>query len=270
MTCGEGLFFEDKDISFFNGSMRSLTNANSMFEGTFIEYFSHDDDKADFSSVTTAERMFSNCASLTSVKGKFSSLKNAKEMFMNCPNISTIECEFSDCLRVASGMFYNCGGNCGGLTDFSCELSELEEGDLMFAYSGLANFAGSLGSLKNGESMFYETNLTDFVSDLSSLKNGDSMFNLTNLTNFQAPLTKLESADNMFTTCRLTPQSVMFVLDSIPTHMSGEHKLGIGIACADTEDAKNVFAEQAGYNDWQTMTDYVTDKGWTVTWQFNN
>lgn len=267
MTCGEGLFFEDKDITFFNGSMKSLTNANSMFEGTFIEYFSHDDEQADFSSVTTAERMFAECRPLETVKGKFTSLKNAKEMFYNCPSVTTWECEWSDCIRVGSGMFYNCEG----LTEFTGELSELEQGDWMFAQTGLTTFSGDLGSLRNGENMFlncYE--LTSIISDLSRLKNGNSMFQGCELTTFQCPLTSLESAEYMFDSCRLTPQSVMFILDSIPTHISGEHKIGIGIACANTEDAKNVFAEQAGYNDWQTMTNYVTDKGWTVTWQFNN
>ena len=173
MTNADGLFFEDKDINFFDGSMISLSSANQMFEGTYIEYFYHDNEKADFSSVTTAERMFAECRPLETVKGKFTSLKNAKEMFYNCPSVTTWDCEWSDCIRIGSGMFYNCGG----LTEFTGELSELEQGDWMFAGTSISEFTGNLGSLINGENMFsncYE--LSVFRTDLSRLKNGYCMF----------------------------------------------------------------------------------------------
>ena len=106
MTSANGLFFCDNDITFFDGSMISLTNANQMFEGTKIETVSHLEGRADFSSVTLAERMFAECLSLTSVKAKFTSLKDAKEMFYNCSALTEIDCEWTDNLRITSGMFY--------------------------------------------------------------------------------------------------------------------------------------------------------------------
>lgn len=265
MTSANGLFFCDNDITFFDGSMISLTNANQMFEGTKIETVSHLEGRADFSSVTLAERMFAECLSLTSVKAKFTSLKDAKDMFYNCSALTEIDCEWTDNLSVTSGMFYNCTG----LTQFNADLSKVYDASSMFAYTSLASFSGSLCSLTNGENMFYGcSNFTSFIGDLSSLRNADSMFVDTQLAEFQAPLTSLQSGNNMFSGCRLTPQSVMAIVDSLPSYSNGEHNITIGINCSDNQSEKDYFAAQAEYDDWETLNSVLVSKGWTVTWGY--
>ena len=267
MTNADGLFYQDKDIKFFDSSMISLSSANQMFEGTQIEYFYHDNEKADFSSVTNAERMFAECRPMETVKGKFTSLKNATEMFYNCPSVTTWDCEWSDCIRLGSGMFYNCGG----LTEFTGELSELEQGAWMFAETSISEFTSNLGSLRNGEYMFNNCQeLRVIRTDLSKLKNGRCMFQGCTISDFQCPLASLQNGEGMFFSCILSPQSVMYILDSIPTHRSGTHELYLGIQCANDSYSKDTFAEEAGYSDWQTMQEYISDKGWTITWEFNN
>jgi hypothetical protein len=75
----------------------------------------------------------------------------------------------------------------------------------------------NLSSLTNGDGMFYYcTNLTTFTSDLSSLTNGADMFTSCNkLTTFTSDLSSLTYGGRMFNKCKLTPQSVMYIVDSI-------------------------------------------------------
>ena len=73
----------------------------------------------------------------------------------------------------------------------------------------------------------------------------------------------------MFNSCKLTPQSVMYIVESIKDHGSGNKGITLGINCEDTTQAKEAFAKEAGYNTWQAMHDILVIKGWTPTWQYN-
>jgi hypothetical protein len=108
--------------------------------------------------------------------------------------------------------------NCKNLTTFSDDLSSLEYGSYMFqGCTNLTTFSNDLSSLVNGEFMFYGcTNLTTFSNDMSSLVNGYSMFSgCTNLTTFSSDLSSLTHGNYMFHQTKLTPQSVMYILESI-------------------------------------------------------
>lgn len=259
---GESMFAECPNLDNVKIDCKLLVNGKKMFYKTPITTL----EASSFESVLYGQYMFSQTA-LTSFEYNLPSLIDGSYLFSDCSSLTSFNGKLSN-VRILDNSFYN---NTNLTTFVTDSLDNIESATSAFYKTKISEWKYNLPSLKNAENMFKNcSNLVTFIGDLSSLKNGSSMFSSASLTTFQSPLTKLEIGDGMFSGCRLTPQSVMFVLDSIPTHMGGEHNLGMGIACANTEDAKNVFAEQAGYNDWQTMTDYVTNKGWTVTWKFNN
>ena len=258
---GESMFAECPKLTNVKIDCKLLVNGKKMFNKTPITTL----DVSSFESVLYGQYMFSG-TSLTSFEYDLPSLIDGSYLFSGCSSLTSFNGKLSN-VRILDSAFYN---NTNFTTFVTDSLDDVESAVNAFYKTKMSEWKYNLSSLQNAENMFKNcSNLVTFIGDLSSLKNGSSMFSSSSLRTFQSPLTKLEIGDGMFSGCRLTPQSVMFILDSVPTQMSGEHKLGIGIACANTEDAKNVFAEQAGYNDWQTMTDYVTNKGWTVTWQFN-
>lgn len=64
--------------------------------------------------------------------------------------------------------------------------------------------------------MFYNTSLASFSSDLSSLVDGENMFsNISSLTSFSGDLSSLINGFGMFFITKLTPQSVMYIVESI-------------------------------------------------------
>ena len=105
--------------------------------------------------------------------------------------------------------------NSTSLTSFNGDLSSLTNGSEMFNSTSLTSFSGDLSSLTNGWCMFIDTPLTSFNSDLSSLVNGSSMFYETSLTSFSGDLSSLVGGGYMFHKCKLSPQSVMYIVESI-------------------------------------------------------
>ena len=64
--------------------------------------------------------------------------------------------------------------------------------------------------------MFYNTSLASFSGDLSSLVDGKNMFSyISSLTSFSGDLSSLINGSDMFLTTKLTPQSVMYIVESI-------------------------------------------------------
>ena len=203
-------------------------------------------DVSGFESVLYGQHMFSE-TSLTSFVYNLPSLIDGSYLFSGCSSLTSFNGKLSN-VRILDSAFYNNTNFESFVTD---SLDNVESAVNAFYKTKMSEWKYNLPSLQNAENMFNNcSNLVTFIGDLSSLKNGNSMFASTSLSTFQAPLTKLEIGDGMFSGCHLTPQSTMFVLDSIPTYTNGSHVITIGIACANTTDAKNVFAEQTGYNDW--------------------
>lgn len=140
--------------------------------------------------------------------------------------------------------------------------------------------------------MFQQCAFKTFIIDLPSLTNGDAMFiNCRSLQEFRGCLPALRDARNMFHGCKLSPLSVMHIIEGIKDVRSetlaengesalssseGTITIGINVTLIEGDDEGNktildTFAQEAGYKDFNTMNDrFTVDKGWTVTWQSQN
>ena len=173
--------FRDAPLTSFSGDLSSLVEGALMFYNTPLTSFS-----GDLSNLIDGYYMF-NYTSLKSFSGDLGSLVNSTGMFSTSAS----------------------------LTSFSGNLSSLTNGSSMFSETPLTSFSGDLSSLVRGSEMFYNTYLTSFSGDLNNLVYGDSMFSYTPLKLFISDLSNLVSGANMFRSCKLTPQSVMYILESI-------------------------------------------------------
>ena len=140
--------------------------------------------------------------------------------------------------------------------------------------------------------MFQNNKLTKFVIDLPAVTHAPQMFvGCTSLQEFRGCLPSLRTASLMFDHCKLSPLSVMHIIESIkdvrPETLTenGESELssdegtitiGINVTLTEGDDEGNkaildTFAQEAGYKGFNAMNDRFTiDKGWTVTWQSQN
>jgi hypothetical protein len=69
----------------------------------------------------------------------------------------------------------------------------------------------------------------------------------------------------MFEYCKLDAPSVKNIIDTINTY-SGELFLGMG--CDETEEDKNLFAQEVGYADMNSLLAAFESKGWAVEAQY--
>lgn len=217
--------------------LSDLDNSASMFqENVNITSFT-----SDLSSLTYAQSMFYKCSNLTSFEGDLSSLTNGRYMFGNCSNLVSFASNLSS-LTNGDGMFHNCSN----LTTFTADLSSLINGQIMFRdCSSLTSFDFKLSSIIEGVWMFAGcSNLSTFKSDLSSLTNGGLMF----------------------VNCKLDAISVKNIIDTINTVESANLTLGVG--CDNNNEDKDLFAQEVGYSDMNTLLTALQNKGWTVTAQY--
>ena len=289
MINGDSFFAYDFKILSFNGQMPSMVTANSMFECTNITKVHFNDEMANFNSVKSGASMFAECPRLESVKIELNSLVNGEKMFYKSP-ITTLECPSFDGVLYGQYMFSGTG-----LTSFTHDLSSLIDGSHIFAETPLTTFDGKLSNVKildgafnanssltsfntdtldkveSAERAFYNTKINNWCYTLPALKNGKNMFyGNTTLTSFTSSLSSLVEGDGMFANCKLDEQSLMNIVDSLPSYDDGEvHNITIGINCSDNQEEKDIFAAQAEYDDWNTLNSVLVSKGWTVTWGFN-
>ena len=216
LTNSYGMFYQCENLSSFTSNLSSLINGSGMFyQCKNLTSFT-----SDVSSLTNGYCMFYECENLSSFTSNVSSLINGYGMFYRCSYLASFTSNLSS-LACGGEMFHECTR----LTKFNSDLSSLTNGSGMFFFCpNLTTFAGDLGgspvnlsSLINGNSMFYYCiRLTDFNSDLSSLVNGNQMFlYCTNLRTFASDLSSLIAGKYMFERTKLTPQSVMFIADTI-------------------------------------------------------
>ena len=203
----------------------------------------------------------------------------------------------------------------GNLTKFDLDLPSLKIAQDMFSSAGITSFNGNLRNLENGNSAFHNTPLTSFISglpkcsyaawmfnvcrklskfaiDLPLVYNARSMFQTCiSLQEFRGCLPSLRTASLMFDRCKLSPLSVMYIIEGIKDVRSetlaengesalssseGTITIGINVTLTEGDDEGNkaildAFAQEAGYKDFNTMNDRLTvGKGWTVTWQSQN
>lgn len=150
--------------------------------------------------------------------------------------------------------------------------SALTDGTYMFYYcTNLTSWTVDMPNLENGTSMFfYCFSLTSFSGDLSKLAGtspttgGYRMFyNCTSLTSFNSTLPALAYGTDMFNGCILNEASVLNILNSIPNHSSGTHKLHLGKRTnfLDSTD----IAEMLGTSVPIAASTSYKYKGWTIT-----
>ena len=195
--------FMDTPLASFNGDLSSLVIGDDMFRNTSLASFS-----GDLSNLVNSERMFMDTP-LASFSGDLSSLIDGERMFYNS-SLASFSSDLSSLVN-GSQMF----DNCTSLTSFNGDLSNLSDGSAMFSDTSLESFNGNLSSLVNGSVMFSDTPLTSFSGDLSSLIDGFHMFMDTPLASFSGDLSSLINGYDMFRETSLTPQSVMYIVESI-------------------------------------------------------
>ena len=178
------------------------------------------------------------------------------------------------------------------ITSFNGNLQNLQNGHAMFQNAKLESFTSKLPRCTNTEWMFHNNKLTKFVIDLPAVTYAPKMFvGCTSLEEFRGCLPSLRNGTQMFDGCKLSPLSVMHIIEGIKdvrsetlaengesalVHTDGIITIGINVTLTEGDDAGNkaildTFAQEAGYKDFNTMNDRLTvGKGWTVTWQSQN
>ena len=103
-----------------------------------------------------------------------------------------------------------------------------------------------------------------------------TFYDCTNLTSFYADLSNVINAYSMFDGCKLDAPSVANIIHSIPQRDAkptgdkwDDGNITIGVGIANTDAAKQEFAEACYCSDWDELNQEFDDKNWVVEWQFN-
>lgn len=184
------------------------------------------------------------------------------------------------------------------------DMPKLKSASCMFysiaPHEGTNIFDKNLDSLVMAPYMFcneYSLHITRFSSDLPSLLYGDDMFNSYGgggLSEFRGSLPALINGYCMFQKGELDAKSVVYIVNSIPdrtglvnedgsalerisgwfSHYDVKYPerggfIDIGIACDNTEEDKQRYAEEGGWNSFQEILDEFSAKNWDVRFTFN-
>ena len=291
--------FKNTRISTFDNDLPSLEDASHMFEGVVVDLREDEDDTrfifksntpalknasgmfkgvkmTDLSGINTnaledATEMFYGNNSLTVVEFNTPKIKNATSMFENCEYLRSYEGDLRS-VEIMDKMFKMAGSKVEiswGLSTLKTEsLDKVKSAKEAFYRSGLRYWTLKMPLLEDASNMFhYSTFLTSFTSDLCSLKKAPNMFASCPLTYFRGNLCSLEDGTGMFGKSILDSESVMYIIDSLPTYEEGEHNITIGINCSNNQSDLDSFAFNASYQTWSTLNTYISNKGWTVTWK---
>ena len=179
----------------------SVSGTNSLIESDY-----------NFNDLVDAQGLFIH-SNLNVFNNDMNQLINGVQMFWYCQQLENFDSNLTS-LTDGSGMF----SNCYNLESFTSNLNSLVDGSCMFYQCPkLKQFNINLPSLLNGAGMFsYCNNLESFTSDLSSLINGSGMFMYcTGLESFTSDLSSLITGYQMFAGCKLNPQSIMYIANTI-------------------------------------------------------
>lgn len=152
----------------------------------------------------------------------------------------------------------------------------------------LESFCGDLSSLKYGTCMFAGcSSLTSFKGDLSNLRYGLNMFGPT-FENFNADDDGGISIIYYNDAPKLDAESVMYILFSLSTLENVERiEFGeeyepllrvikdltegvISIGINATENTKDDFAQEVGFENFEALNEAFAEKNWIVQWYFVN
>ena len=258
LTNGAKMFSNCENLTTVHIKCPSLRNAKGMFAKSPIASFECEG----LDSVEYADNMFEE-TNFSSFYNDFTSLISGDDLFLNSVSLA----EFNGNLSNAESLkraFY--GTTLGSFT--TNNLNKLKYGNQTFENTILSDWNINLPSLIDGTQMFKSTLLEDFKANLSQLKNGDEMFaNCERLEVIQANLNSLESGVNMFKGCHLNPTSIMYIIDSLPSHSEGTHLITFGLDCENDIISLNSFADEACFIDWETLKSSLISKGWTATFE---
>ena len=251
----------------FKSNTPSLKNASGMFKGVKMSDLSGIVPNA----LEDASEMFYGNDSISSLVFKTPKLKKATSMFENCNYLHQFEGDLSS-LEEMDKMFKFAGSKVNGVYGLTVlkvpSLENVKTAREAFFRSSFQNWNINLSSLEDGTGMFQHSSfLKSFTSDLSALKSGSNMFKDCPLNSFRASLSSLENAVDMFDKSKLDAESVMYIIDSLPSYESGEHNITIGINCVNNQSELDTFASDAYYQSWEILNNYITNKGWTVIWK---
>lgn len=263
------------NITFYNSSGAKLnkfdfsttTNCSGLcYNNTAIT----GDFEVNLPNVNDGSYCFNGCTNITSFTSNLQNLVIGTYMNSGCSKMVSYKAQLGN-LRNGSYMF----NECTVLANFETEsLESLEDSTYMFqSCKALTSFEYNMPSLKNGTYMFNAcTALEKFISSTDSLETGTNMFSgCTALTTFVGSLSSLVTASNMFNNCKLDETSVLYIMESIPNRTGlTKNALTLGINCFNTEEDKQVFASNLGFNTWADFNKYIaTDKNWNVAYQYN-
>ena len=262
------MFNNTIELNMFKSDLSSLTDSRWMFTtcSNLISF------EADTSSLSDCEGMFYNCYKIANFKSDSKYITSGKYMFSHCYDLTSFICDLSN-LTHATSMFTSCSN----LSIFAADdngtiinLKSLKIGDEMFGgCSKFTSFSSDLSSLTSGNYMFVNcSNLTSFTSILKSLTGGKYMFGGCKLlSHFESDLSSLTNGNIMFADCKLDAPSIKNIIDTINTVESAP--LGIGMGCNNNVTDVNLFAQEVGYADMNSLLADIQNKGWTVTAQYN-
>lgn len=184
------------------------------------------------------------------------------QIFANATNGSSLYKGYN-IIKVYKGKgFIQSGGS------FILDTKELVNGTKMFEGNRhLVLFDAPLQNLEDGTEMFKDnTSLEAFVMDMPSLLTGDRMFEgCFNLKQFVSYLGSITSAVDMFKGCKLTPESLLIILDTINKEVAGD----LGEVGLDSSIPEEQYTSTAGVNSLQELSDLFASSGWTLTLKFN-
>lgn len=187
-------------------------------------------------------------------------------------------------LEIGDYMFYGSGINTDEI--YSIDMPKLKSAVDMFyswdpPYSGNRIYTGNLESLEDGSGMFYDeygrSACNEFYGDLPSLKNGYYM-NPCNY-KFRGSLPSLITGEMMFCSwnsysgIKLDALSIHDIVTTIPDRIglencyNEEYEATEGIidiycGCQDTDEDRQLYAQEGGFDSFQEILDSFSAKNW--------
>lgn len=164
------------------------------------------------------------------------------------------------------------------LATFKSNLKSLSNMNYMFSNSKELKLIilGSLENVTTSNGAFRGCiSLKSFNYDLPKCVNAGYMFEMDAnkidqnvFSQFRGSLPSLQYAGGMFSSCHLDSESLMYIYDGIKDWGSSYSRpITFGLGCS--EDQKDDFAIEAGFDSFDDMNASFKSKGWNATWQFN-
>lgn len=258
---GKVIFYDEKGIKhcFYNPS--TDTSAPYAFAYSNITNFNF----GSLNALTDGSYMFYR-SKIESFETKLPNLRNGTQMFQGS-NIKNFNIPLNN-LTVGENMF-NGSQYCTFGEDFMNSLDNLKNSRCMFWGSNIKNsslYDQKFKNVTDAWAMFYGLSTPRVWKEVTfeSLQNGSQICNGGVEEAHNLNLKSLTNGSNMFTSCNLDEETVIRILDTIPTYTSGTYYLHIGRRTnwIESETIANLLG-----TDTPIAAKNYSYKGWTVTVQ---